>query len=143
MLKTTEGTSPEGRHDQPVLSGHAPRHAARRGLRFGKCEVRPALREVLVNGARREIQPRPFDLLVYLIENRERVLSIDELLDAIWDRQIVQPSSLTVAINRIRSVLEDDNGEIIRTHHRVGYRFAASLEDDVMATSPLHQAAES
>jgi DNA-binding winged helix-turn-helix (wHTH) protein len=95
--------------------------------------VRPASREVLVDGRPRQIQPRPFDLLVYLIEHRERVLSIDELLDAIWGRQIVQPSSLTVAINRIRSVLEDDDGEIIRTHHRVGYRFVAELEDESAA----------
>jgi DNA-binding winged helix-turn-helix (wHTH) protein len=90
---------------------------------------------VLVNGRQREIQPRPFNLLVYLIDHRERVLSIDELLDAIWGRQIVQPSSLTVAINRIRSVLEDGQGEIIRTHHRVGYRFVAQL-DEVEATRP-------
>jgi DNA-binding winged helix-turn-helix (wHTH) protein len=102
----------------------------RPGVRFGRCEVRPALREVVVSGRRRQIQPRPFDLLVYLIEHRERVLSIDELLDAIWGRRIVQPSSLTVAINRIRRVLEDDGGEIIRTHHRVGYRFVAELEDE-------------
>jgi DNA-binding winged helix-turn-helix (wHTH) protein len=99
--------------------------------------VRPASRELIVNGRPRQIQPRPFDLLVYLIEHRERVLSIDELLDAIWGRQIVQPSSLTVAINRIRSVLEDGNGEIIRTHHRVGYRFVAELEHvDVAGAVP-------
>jgi DNA-binding winged helix-turn-helix (wHTH) protein len=115
------------------------RQAARSGLRFGKCEVRPASREVLVDGWPRQIQPRPFDLLVYLIEHRERVLSIDELLDAIWGRQIVQPSSLTVAINRIRGVLEDGEGRIIRTHHRVGYRFVAELQDESTAMpSPHH-----
>lgn len=111
--------------DSPAM-----RPAPRPGLRFGRCEVRPASREVLVNGRRRQLQPRPFDVLVYLIEHRERVLSIDELLDAIWGHRIVQPSSLTVAINRIRNVLEDASGEIIRTHHRVGYRFVAPLEGE-------------
>jgi DNA-binding winged helix-turn-helix (wHTH) protein len=106
------------------------RHAATSGLRFGQCEVRPASREVLVNGRCRQIQPRPFDLLVYLIEHRARVLPIDELLDAVWGARIVQVSSLTVAINRIRSVLEDGGGEIIRTHHRVGYRFVAELDEE-------------
>jgi DNA-binding winged helix-turn-helix (wHTH) protein len=132
MLQIFQAGSHESRHDgaSPVPSARA---AARAGLRFGRCEVRPASREVLVDGRPRQIQPRPFDLLVYLIEHRERVLSIDELLDAIWGRQIVQPSSLTVAINRIRSVLEDDDGEIIRTHHRVGYRFVAELEDESAA----------
>lgn len=106
------------------------------GLRFGRCEVRPASREVRIDGQLRQIQPRPFDLLVYLIEHRDRVLSIDELLDVIWGEQIVQPSSLTVAINRIRSVLGDDGGEIIRTHHRVGYRFVAELEDEHFGLRP-------
>jgi DNA-binding winged helix-turn-helix (wHTH) protein len=129
MLQIFQGNSLEARHDRAALAPPA-RPPARSGLRFGRCEVRPASREVLVNGRPRQLQPRPFDLLVYLIEHRERVLSIDELLDTVWGGQIVQPASLTVAINRIRTVLEDGNGEIIRTHHRVGYRFVAELEDD-------------
>jgi DNA-binding winged helix-turn-helix (wHTH) protein len=112
------------------------------GMRFGRCEVRPASREVRVDGQMRQIQPRPFDLLVYLIEHRDRVLSMDELLDVIWAQQVVQPSSLTVAINRIRNVLGDDRGEIIRTHHRVGYRFVAALDGDDRAFEPGPHRAE-
>jgi len=141
MFDIFQAASHESRHDR-AGSMNLARQAAGTGLRFGRCEVRPASREVLVNGRCRQIQPRPFDLLVYLIEHRERVLSIDELLDAIWGRQIVQPSSLTVAINRIRSVLGDASGEIIRTHHRVGYRFVAELDDERVAIAlPHHQAA--
>lgn len=132
MLTTLQGGSPGGRHDRASPSAATPRHPARAGLRFGRCEVRPARREVLVDGSHRPLQPRPFDLLVYLIEHRERVLSIDELLDAIWGRRIVQPSSLAVAINRIRNVLEDGDSAIIRTHHRVGYRFVAELENEAI-----------
>ena len=127
MLQVHYVASREGGHDAKVTT-YEPRMAVKAGLRFGRCEVRPASREVLVDGRHRQIQPRPFDLLVYLIDHRDRVLSIDELLDAIWGHQIVQPSSLTVAINRIRSVLADQGGRIIRTHHRVGYRFVAELE---------------
>lgn len=128
MLQTFPASAHDSRHDL-VAAMPAERHGARARVRFGRCEVRPASRELLVDGQPRRIQPRPFDVLVYLIEHRERVLSIDELLDAVWGRQIVQPSSLTVAINRIRRVLGDEAGEIIRTHHRVGYRFAVALED--------------
>ena len=142
MLQTLQAGTHESRHDRAVSRPPAAQ-APRSGLRFGGCEVRPASREVLVNGRPRQIQPRPFDLLVYLIEHRERVLSIDELLDAIWGRQVVQPSSLTVAINRIRNVLEDGNGEIIRTHHRVGYRFVAELEVDSGAITRPYPAAQS
>ena len=111
------------------------------GLRFGRCEVRPSRRELRVDGQLRQIQPRPFDLLVYLIDHRDRVLSMDELLDVVWGQRIVQPSSLTVAINRIRSVLGDERGEIIRTHHRVGYRFVAELMADELHFAPRLQAA--
>jgi len=101
-------------------------------LKFGRREVCTARREVLVDGALRPLQPRPFDVLVYLIENRGRVVSTDELLDAIWKDEIVQPGSLAAAIMRVRKALLDndpDSGPIIRTHQRVGYRFIAELDD--------------
>jgi DNA-binding winged helix-turn-helix (wHTH) protein len=129
MLQVQYDRPREGGHDANVTT-FQPRRAIAAGLRFGRCEVRRASRELLVDGRQCRIQPRPFDLLVYLIDHRERVLSIDELLDAIWGHQIVQNSSLTVAINRIRSVLADEGGRIIQTHHRVGYRFVAPLEGD-------------
>jgi DNA-binding winged helix-turn-helix (wHTH) protein len=142
MLQTFESHSHESRHDHLASMPPLARTYARTGLRFGRCEVRPESRELLVKGRPCQIQPRPFDLLVYLIEHRARVLSMDELLDAIWGPQIVQPSSLTVAINRIRRVLDDDSSEIIRTHHRVGYRFVAPLEGDSSITALPHQGDE-
>jgi DNA-binding winged helix-turn-helix (wHTH) protein len=100
-------------------------------LKFGRREVCTARREVLVDGAPRPLQPRPFDVLVYLIENRERVVSTDELLDSVWKDEIVQPGSLAAAIMRVRKALLDnqpDCGPIIRTHQRFGYRFVAALD---------------
>jgi DNA-binding winged helix-turn-helix (wHTH) protein len=100
-------------------------------LKFGRREVCTARREVLLDGAPRALQPRPFDVLVYLIENRERVVSTDELLDSIWKDEIVQPGSLAAAIMRVRKALLDNEpgfGPIIRTHQRFGYRFVATLD---------------
>src|SRR3954464_13948776 len=71
-------------------------------VRFGRCEVRAAHREILVDGQVRPLQPRPFNLLIYLIENRERVVTSDELLDKVWRDEIVQPGSLAAAIMRAR-----------------------------------------
>jgi DNA-binding winged helix-turn-helix (wHTH) protein len=106
-------------------------------FRFGRCTVRPHAREVLVDGVPRKLQPRPFDLLVYLIEQRHRVVPIDELLDEVWRDQDVQVGSLAGAIARIRSVLgaAPGTGAIIQTHHRFGYRFIAALEHEAMAMS--------
>ena len=97
MLQISQGAFSGDAQDRvAALSAIPGRQSTRPGLRFGRCEVRPASREVRVDGQSRQIQPRPFDLLVYLIEHRDRVLSLDELLDVIWGEQIVQPSSLTV-----------------------------------------------
>jgi len=100
-------------------------------LKFGRCEVSIARREVLVDGTPRPLQPRAFDVLVYLIDNRERVVATDELLDTIWKGEAVQPGSLAAAITRVRKALLDDHPDaapIIRTHQRVGYRFVAELD---------------
>jgi len=143
MFQVSPGPSPQDPHGRfAVHAGMPLRRTPAAGLRFGRCEVRPASREVRVDGQARQIQPRPFDLLVYLIEHRDRVLSMDELLDVIWGQQVVQPSSLTVAINRIRNVLGDGRGEIIRTHHRVGYRFVAELEGEDAAFEHRQHTAE-
>jgi DNA-binding winged helix-turn-helix (wHTH) protein len=99
--------------------------------RFGRCEVRAACREVLVDGELRSLQPRPFDLLVYLIVHRHRVVTVDELLDHVWGDTCVQQGSLPAAVMRVRRALlehEVGAGTIIRTYQRVGYRFVAELE---------------
>lgn len=135
MLTISDHTLPRGALDiqlpqrRTAAALDQDRPAARH--RFGACEVRPACREVLVDGAICKLQPRVFDLLVYLIEHRHRVLPTDELLDAVWRDRDVQIGSLATAIARIRSALGagaagDDT--IIQTHHRVGYRFVAALE---------------
>ena len=102
-------------------------------FRFGRCEVRVATREVLVDGQLRTLQPRPFDLLVCLIESRERVCTKDELLDEVWRHEIVQIGSLAAAIARLRKALcegEPGVGQVIKTQQRVGYRFVALLDGD-------------
>lgn len=115
----------------PPVIVDAPMRRSPWRARFGRCEVRPACREVLVDGCVRALQPRPFDLLVYLIENRSRVVTIDELLDHVWGDADVQQGSLAAATLRLRKALREREagaGSIIRTYHRVGYRFVAAVE---------------
>jgi DNA-binding winged helix-turn-helix (wHTH) protein len=88
---------------------------------------------VLVDGEMRAMQPRAFELLTYLIENRERVVSADELLDQIWRTEEVQLGSLAAAIMRIRRALREESsgrGSMIRTYAKFGYRFVAPATID-------------
>jgi len=102
--------------------------------RFEQCVVRTASREVLVQGEARAMQPRAFELLTYLIENRGRVVSADELLDNIWCTEEVQLGSLAAAIMRVRRALGEKSigrGSMIRTYAKFGYRFVAPTTVDV------------
>ena len=77
------------------------------------------------------VQPQVFDLLEYLINNRERVVTKDDMLDAIWGGRLVSESALTTRINAARTAL-GDNGEeqrLIRTLPRKGIRFVGVVRE--------------
>src|SRR3954468_17141833 len=95
------GRPPLQDNGPPAPAGDPP--APRRDwvARFGRCEVRVACRELLVDGQLRPLQPRPFDLLVYLITHRDRVVTAEELLDSVWGDTCVQQGSLPAAVLRV------------------------------------------
>ena len=69
------------------------------------------------------IEPQVFDLLVYLVQNRHRVVSKDDLVEAVWGGRIVSESTLTSRINAVRRAI-GDSGEaqrLIRTLPRKGH----------------------
>src|SRR5438445_386178 len=75
------------------------------------------------------VEPQVFDLLAYLIENRHRVVSKDDLLAAIWHGRIVSDSALTSRVNAARCALGDSGNEqrLIKTHLRKGIRFVGAV----------------
>ncbi|HUI94908.1 MAG TPA: winged helix-turn-helix domain-containing tetratricopeptide repeat protein [Xanthobacteraceae bacterium] len=75
------------------------------------------------------VEPQVFDLLVHLVENRDRVVSKDDLIASVWGGRIVSDSTLTSRINAARRAL-GDSGEaqkLIRTIARKGLRFVADV----------------
>ena len=78
------------------------------------------------------LEPQVFDLLVYLVRNRDRVVSKDELLRTVWGGRIVSESTLTSRINAIRKAV-GDSGEaqhLIRTVPRKGLRFVGVVREE-------------
>ncbi len=76
------------------------------------------------------VEPQVFDLVVHLMENRDRVVSKDELIDKIWHGRSVSESTLTSRINAARKAIGDSgaNQTLIRTIARKGFRFVGDVE---------------
>ncbi|MBC8056415.1 MAG: winged helix-turn-helix domain-containing protein, partial [Rhizobiales bacterium] len=104
-------------------------HAALGTYTFESCEVDTAAREVRLRGAPQPVAPRVFDLLAYLLEHRDRVVTKDELLNEVWCGALLSGSVIARAVMKVRQAIGDDADAptLIRTVHRVGYRFVAPV----------------
>ncbi len=91
----------------------------------------PDLRELRRGSQLIALEPQVFDLLVYLIQNRDRVVSKDDLIAGIWGGRIVSESTLTSRINAVRKAVGDSGEEqkLIRTNARKGIRFVGTVSD--------------
>jgi len=85
------------------------------------------------------VEPQVFDLLIYLVENRDRVVTKDDLIASIWGGRIVSESTLTSRVNAARRAVGDSGEEqrLIRTITRKGLRFVG----DVRIQSPTDEPA--
>lgn len=95
---------------------------------FGDVEIRPDLNLIFQQGEEKTVTPRVMDILVYLVVNRERVVSSDELLAQFWPGRVVEESTIHRHISQIRSLLGDSAREpqYIKTVNKRGYQAIAS-----------------
>jgi TolB-like protein len=101
-------------------------------LAFGDYLLDPERRELKrASGEAIAIGPQVFDLLLFLAENRTRVVSKDDLLEAVWGGRIVSESTITSHINAARTAIGDSGQEqkFIRTVARKGFRFVGDVAD--------------
>ena len=98
--------------------------------RFGSYLIDARRLELRRDGELCELEPQVFSLLVFLIENRDRVVSKDEMIEAVWDDRIVSDATLNARINGARRAVGDSGKEqsVIRTYPRRGFRFVADVE---------------
>lgn len=107
-------------------------------FRFGEFSLDADRRELRQGAALVPVEPQVFDLLLFLVQNRDRVVSKDDLLESVWGGRIVSESTLTSRINAARRAIGDSGARqgMIRTVARKGFRFVASV-----ATGESEQAA--
>jgi adenylate cyclase len=96
---------------------------------------------LVLDTARRELSrgaeiipmtPQAFDLLYYLVQNRDRVVGKDELITAIWGGRIVSDAALTTRLNAARSAIGDsgEHQRLIKTLSRKGFRFVGAMREE-------------
>jgi predicted ATPase/DNA-binding winged helix-turn-helix (wHTH) protein len=103
--------------------------------RIGEAVLQPQRRRLLVGGQDSRIGARAFDLLLVLIQNRERIVDKNELLDAVWPGLVVEENNLQVHISALRKLL---GPQAIATVPGRGYRFTGALEGSLpLTTAPL------
>jgi predicted ATPase/DNA-binding winged helix-turn-helix (wHTH) protein len=100
--------------------------------RFGTVEVRPAERQLLVEGRPAAIGARAFDVLLALIDHRDRVVSKSELLDMVWPGLVVEENNLQVQVSTLRKLLGTQS---VATIPGRGYRFTLVPEGGDSAPS--------
>jgi predicted ATPase len=101
--------------------------------RFDRVEVRPAQRQLLVDGQPAALGARAFDLLLALIEHRGRVVSKNELLDLVWPGLVVEENNLQVQVSTLRKLL---GPKAIATVPGRGYRWTL-VGDEAAALAPV------
>jgi DNA-binding winged helix-turn-helix (wHTH) protein len=107
--------------------------------RFDDFLLDPARRELWRGASAVEVAPQVFDLLTYLIQNRERVVSQNDLLAEVWKGRIVSESTMRSHINAVRTAI-GDNGEdqrLIRTVPRKGFRFVGTITETDALVPPV------
>jgi predicted ATPase/DNA-binding winged helix-turn-helix (wHTH) protein len=94
-------------------------------------------------GLQISLPPKPFDVLRYLVENPGRLVTHDELLDALWPETYVQPQVLRTYVLELRKLLGDDAGQprFIQTLPKRGYCFVAAVTERAVADHPAPGAA--
>jgi adenylate cyclase len=111
---------------------------------FENCVLDTERRELRRGANAVSVAPQVFDLLDYLIRNRERVVSKEDLIAAIWDGRIVSDAALTTRLNVARNAIGDSGEEqrLIKTLPRKGFRFVGTVREDEGPTAAANSTGE-
>ena len=115
------------------MLGWDPMDAATPQFRFGSARLDVARRQLMVDGRPAKVGARAFDVLLALIERRDRVVGKNELFEIVWPGVVVEENNLQVHISALRKLL---GPQAIATIPGRGYRFTAAIDARASGTVP-------
>lgn len=98
---------------------------------FGPAELDERSRELKVGGEVVALERKALEVLLHLLHHPGKVVTRDELLEAVWPGRVLTDASITACIAKLRSALRDEKQELIRTAHGYGYRLAAPVRTEL------------
>ena len=106
--------------------------------RFNQCTLDTERYQLSFRDKPVSVEPLVFDLLVYLVGNRDRVVTREELLDNLWEGKVVTDSALGARLKDVRKAVQDSGAkqEVIKTFHGRGYQFIAETTEAASPSSP-------
>src|SRR5919197_4097763 len=105
-------------------------------LEFGRFKLDLARGRLRAEGQDIDLRPKSFEVLRYLVENADRLVSKEEIVSAIWPNVAVSDDSLARCMSDVRLVLGDAEQCIIKTVPRRGYMFAVPVSRSVVGAGP-------
>jgi TolB-like protein len=132
------------RYGEAVRRWHAGLGNASLIYRFEDCALDANRRELRRAGVLCPVEPQVFDLLEYLIRNRERVVSKDDVFKAVWHGRVVSEATLSTRMNAARHAIGDNGVEqrLIRTLRTKGFRFVGAVREQKKGVRPAGPAVE-
>jgi TolB-like protein/DNA-binding winged helix-turn-helix (wHTH) protein len=117
VLVSRNGGMPDGFRRRPMT------------FQFAGLELDQRRQELRREGMVVHLEPQVFDLLLLLLRNRDRIVSKDEILDAIWQGRFVSEAALSSRMNAARKAIGDSGNDqrLIRTYHKRGFRFVGEV----------------
>jgi DNA-binding winged helix-turn-helix (wHTH) protein/pimeloyl-ACP methyl ester carboxylesterase len=105
---------------------------------FGNCEIDVDRRELRKGAAAAHVEPQVFDVLLHLVRHPGRMVSKEELIQAVWNGRIISDATLTSRISAARRAIDDDAAQqrFIRTIPRRGYRFDGAVSEREVDPEP-------
>lgn len=99
-------------------------------IQFGAWRLSPKSQKITDGEVSKELEPLIYTLLVYLLENHERIIPKSELVDYVWRQKYVDDNAINRAFSVLRKILKSENqrGLIVKTHYRKGYSIIVPVE---------------